>query len=321
MVYYTQFDSLARGSSNLEQFQSGGNMKALFLTLLGFLLCAVSAVAEVPQRIPYQGRLTEPGGAPVADGAHLVKFIIYDDSVGGSELWNSGFQNVVTTDGVFSYELGSAVALPDDLFTDTTRWLGITVGVDPELSPRTHLATVPYAYHALRADSAGYVSVGPGVTQNFGDFNGDLIVPDLNVLVVQDSIFCPDSGYVIADVNLSVYCNVTNGTSIILFIWIDSGNGGVNYWDQMQHLWYLPATLPTGQYATIMSKRAVFGVGPGWRNFHTLALHQSGDTERCGFQPSGVFTLLYVPNAYNRVESFTTSGASPMQTPESRQKQ
>lgn len=130
------------------------------LTVTLALALATTALAGVPQLIPYQGYLIDAGGDPVADGPHLVKFIIYDAPAGGSELWNSGFNAVTTTNGLFAYDLGSNSALPDNLFTDTARYLGITYNTDPEMTPRVKLNTMAYAYHALRADSLG--SLGPG---------------------------------------------------------------------------------------------------------------------------------------------------------------
>jgi hypothetical protein len=95
-------------------------------------------------------------------------------------LWYSGIVTVTTTSGLFSVSLGAPPMnpLPDDLFggvpqsIDTTRYLGITVGAEPEMSPRTKLTSTPYAFHALRADSAdvaGFVGtdgVGTGALQD-----------------------------------------------------------------------------------------------------------------------------------------------------------
>ncbi|PWB68509.1 hypothetical protein C3F09_11525 [candidate division GN15 bacterium] len=56
------------------------------------------------------------------------------------------------------------------------RWLGITVGADPEISPRTRLVSVPYAYNAQNAafaDSALYVS------DNYVKLKGDTMIGDL----------------------------------------------------------------------------------------------------------------------------------------------
>jgi len=134
----------------------------LISMLFAGLLLAVAAVAEVPQVISYQGRLLDSGGSPVADGPQLLQFIIYDAPAGGTALWTSGFHPTNVEDGLFSVLLGASPhpPLPDDLFggdffsPDTARWLGITVGVDPEITPRTKLTAEAYAYQALRADTA-----------------------------------------------------------------------------------------------------------------------------------------------------------------------
>ena len=133
----------------------------VIVTFAAFLM-VLPAGAEVPQVIPYQGRLLDSGGNPVGDGPQLVQFVIYDAAVGGVDLWTSGFHSVMVSDGLFSTLLGAAPhpALPDNLFggdffaADTSRWLGITVGVDPEIAPRTRFTSAAYAYQALRADTA-----------------------------------------------------------------------------------------------------------------------------------------------------------------------
>ena len=117
-------------------------------------LIASPANTTVPQTISYQGRLTDAAGDPAPDVAVLVNFTIWDASTAGTALWNSGFQAIIPAAGLFNYALGSNVALPDNLFSDTIRYLGITIGTDPELTPRERFRTVPYAYQALRADTA-----------------------------------------------------------------------------------------------------------------------------------------------------------------------
>ena len=128
---------------------------------LALFLAALLALAEVPQMINYQGRLTETDGTPV-DGPQLIKFKIYGSAAGNDSLWSSGFQTVQVDSGLFEYQLGASVQLPDDLFeTDTARYLGITIGVDPEISPRVRMITAPYAYQALRSDSADFAQPWP----------------------------------------------------------------------------------------------------------------------------------------------------------------
>jgi hypothetical protein len=112
-------------------------------------------LAAVPQVINYQGRLTDASGNPVADNNYLIKFKIYGSAAGNDSLWSSGFQTVAVANGLFTYKLGTPTAFPQDLFvTGTSRYLGITVGVDLEISPRTEILSSAYARHSVRADTA-----------------------------------------------------------------------------------------------------------------------------------------------------------------------
>jgi len=133
----------------------------LILALVLFVLTS-PINAEVPQMINYQGRLTDSGGDPVINGDYEITFKIWNWESGGTQLWSSGPQIVSVTEGLFSYKLGSAVSLQQNLFTDTTRWLEITVETDPPIAPRTKFITVPYAYHSLRSDTAAYAMSGAG---------------------------------------------------------------------------------------------------------------------------------------------------------------
>ena len=66
-------------------------MKTLPLILTGAaLLTFVGAAQAAPPRLlPFQGRLTDASGTPVADGAKVVQFIIYDAPTGGNALPSS----------------------------------------------------------------------------------------------------------------------------------------------------------------------------------------------------------------------------------------
>ena len=54
-------------------------------------VCAVLTVctvwAQVPDRMSYQGVLTDASGVPVADGSHSLAFALYAVSSGGAALW------------------------------------------------------------------------------------------------------------------------------------------------------------------------------------------------------------------------------------------
>ena len=131
--------------------------KLLFFLGLTLALIANFAIAEVPQQINYQGYLKDADGNPVADGSYFIKFKIYGSESGNDSLWSSGFQSIQTTDGLFSYRLGSFASFPPNLFTgDPVRYLGLTVGTDNEISPRLRILSSAYAIKSNSTDTAGY---------------------------------------------------------------------------------------------------------------------------------------------------------------------
>ena len=129
-------------------------MKNSILVLLAVLLMA-SSVAAAPPLINFEGLLTDTGGTPVVDAIYAVKFRIWDNSVGGAIRWeSSGYVPLQSTDGLIHHLLGSTNPIPDSVFATDNVWIGISVGLDPEMSPRTRLATVPFAFWANKADTA-----------------------------------------------------------------------------------------------------------------------------------------------------------------------
>jgi len=117
----------------------------------GMTLAQQDAPDCVPTVINYQGMLTDSvTGEPVPDGEYDFVFSIYDVSNGGEPLWGEN-QTVSVSGGVFNVMLGSVVPLSASLFEAYPRYLGIEVGEDEEMTPRQHLASVPYAFQAENA--------------------------------------------------------------------------------------------------------------------------------------------------------------------------
>ena len=79
---------------------------------------------EIPQKMNYQGYLTDSGGTPV-HGMVTMVFSIYDVSTGGPALW-SETQNVTVNQGVYSVSLGDAT--PINLPFDAQYYLGLGLG-------------------------------------------------------------------------------------------------------------------------------------------------------------------------------------------------
>jgi hypothetical protein len=124
-------------------------MKRVVLMAFIMLVTIVSNIATSPNTINYQGRLTTPGGTAVTNGNYSVVFSLYSVSTGGSAIW-SETQTVSTVDGLVSVQMGAVTSFPTYLFDDSLLWLGIKVGTDPELLPRSRLVSVPYAIYAQR---------------------------------------------------------------------------------------------------------------------------------------------------------------------------
>ncbi|UCB51526.1 MAG: hypothetical protein JSV10_05865, partial [Candidatus Zixiibacteriota bacterium] len=151
----------------------------LFASWFGALLTVASiAAADVPNQMHYQGQLTDDLGAPL-DTALSMTFTIYDDSTGGG-VWWSETQVVTIINGLFAVQLGSTVPMPDTVMgvpVDPNRYLGIQVGSDPEIEPRTRLVSVPYAFRVASVNGAtGGTVFGDVAIQSDLDVDGDLRV-------------------------------------------------------------------------------------------------------------------------------------------------
>jgi hypothetical protein len=122
----------------------------LVAVLIGVFLVAVSfATAGIPRLISYGARLTNSSGSPVTDTVSMT-FTVYRGATGDTVLWTETHPAVAVINGLFSVMLGSVNFIPDTdtISVDSSDYLGVKIGGDPEISPRTHLVSVPYALRA-----------------------------------------------------------------------------------------------------------------------------------------------------------------------------
>jgi len=106
--------------------------------------------AQAPNLLNYQGKLIINGVA--VSGPFSMTFSIYSSETGGTALWTET-QTVTVTKGVFNVMLGSVTPFPSTLFSGTgDRFLGIKVGVDPEIAPRFRLTSAAFAIRAREAE-------------------------------------------------------------------------------------------------------------------------------------------------------------------------
>ncbi|HIC89333.1 MAG TPA: hypothetical protein EYP04_08005, partial [Anaerolineae bacterium] len=135
--------------------------------LVGFLLVSRDANANPPAQgqmlvegraqstpvLHYQGRLLDPAsGEPKPDGTYRMIFSLYNVATGGTALW-SETKDIAISNGLFNTLLGDTTPLNPGIFNGQSLWLGITVGADPETTPRQRVAHVAYALHAEDADT------------------------------------------------------------------------------------------------------------------------------------------------------------------------
>jgi hypothetical protein len=121
------------------------NMILLSLAIFG------SSIAAIPQTVSYQGVLRNADGSLVSNGNYQMTFRIYGTQTAETSLW-AETQTLSVSAGIFSAILGSITTL--DLPFDQAYWLGVSIGEDPELSPRVALTSTPYSYYSTIADSA-----------------------------------------------------------------------------------------------------------------------------------------------------------------------
>ena len=119
--------------------------------VLAMVIAAVADASGVPAVLTQQGRLLNSNGTPATGPVTLV-FSIYDTTSSTVALWTET-QSAPLGDGYFVVQLGRTTPLSSTLWTGATRFLGLKVGADPEMTPRQELVSVPYALAA--ADAIG----------------------------------------------------------------------------------------------------------------------------------------------------------------------
>jgi hypothetical protein len=134
---------------------------------------ASSALAAVPTTMTHQGRLYGAEGQPVHDTLD-VEFAIYDSDGAADPIW-SEVHTITFDEGYFSIDLGEMAPFDEATFDGSVRYLGITVGDDPEMTPRAEVASVPYALLANNVNgdiTPSSISIGGTVVI---DSNGDWV--------------------------------------------------------------------------------------------------------------------------------------------------
>ncbi len=128
-------------------------MRKNYSYLLIYLALFISQLfSQVPQKMNYQGVLTDTDGNLVADGVYTMNFRMYTVAEGGKALWIEE-QTVQITNGIFNVNLGEINQLAAKF--DRPYWLGIGVNGAAEMAPRIQLTSSAYSLNAKSvSDSA-----------------------------------------------------------------------------------------------------------------------------------------------------------------------
>jgi hypothetical protein len=151
---------------------------ALLLALVGGVIQAqrpqspdedhsVEEIDSVLAILPIQGRLTDASGNPLS-GNHNVTASIYDHYTGGTLLC-SYTQSVPVDNGLFNMYMHDCSSSDID---GKQLYLGISVGSDPEMSPRQLILPVPYAWSLRPGAIISGITSGAVVHIENGDPDG-----------------------------------------------------------------------------------------------------------------------------------------------------
>jgi microcystin-dependent protein len=120
------------------------------------LLAGAGQAQTTPQLISFQGLLADSLGQPLPDGDPVhIRFAFYGQESGGQPYLSVLQEDVATDEGRFALLIGSGTITPGteaslaDVFQKHGEvWLGMEVGGDGEMTPRTRIGSVPYAVRA-----------------------------------------------------------------------------------------------------------------------------------------------------------------------------
>ena len=192
-----------------------------FTGLFLLILClSLTAQAQVPSAINFQGNLTAPGtGNAVADGSYDMDFALFDSDAGGAQLWSESQSGVPVQGGLFNVILGSVNQLEPFIFEQPV-WLEIIVSGET-LSPRIELAATAYSINSANTQSyespyTSIPSVGPAYIAGDTSTQNYPYGPPTIDLAIDDN----DTGFdVVGDGDLSFY---TNGQERMVLDYIGS---------------------------------------------------------------------------------------------------
>jgi hypothetical protein len=268
--------------------------------LLSISMLALNAYSQAPNTIMYQGRLTNPDGAPLTDrdvdSVHfyietggLIPFVLYDTTVTDLNIDNNG---------VFTVELGP---VPETVFSGYKRYLSLRVNTDPLMSPKQPLTSVPYAMNV-----AGMPGIASGYTSNVSNLTSTAVAVDSAV------VDCPTRGYVAVMASGYFYVTHTyNNGDQVTRASIGTARASINYSNFAYHR--IPSASPSGIYGENFSLVATFNVSASGTHkyFLNADVYDAGTFHPANSDVSdGHIVAMFFPVAYGEVDATKLSGQS-----------
>ena len=136
----------------------------LIIIVISFVI-AQPQTGSVPNKITFQGILSNPDGSLYEDGAYDIIFRLYETPNQGDEvmIWEEAHLTDVEN-GLFSVILGSDLPFPDNISGNAM--LEIQV-LDEILSPRQSFSSVPFSLTAKRANMSMHAMHADSAMQSF----------------------------------------------------------------------------------------------------------------------------------------------------------
>ncbi len=162
--------------------------RTIFCSMLLFVTIVMvqAAWAQIPEKVSYQGILTDANGV-VVDGTVNLTFKLYEAETEGIAVWTETQNGVTVSDGIFNVILGSVGDSGITIPFDRQYWLGVTVGEQPELTPLIQLTASPYSLNARSVADNAVTSVkiaGGQVVKSINSLKDDVILtPGANVTI------------------------------------------------------------------------------------------------------------------------------------------
>ena len=130
--------------------------KNIFFINAFTLLCLVIPFTAFAFTLNYQASLTDNDKIPI-NGKINMQFSIYNTETEGEPLWNESINDLPVINGILSVIIGEKNGIPDSMIKDyDALFLGIQVGDDAEMTPRSQLFPVPESIEAKHSISSDY---------------------------------------------------------------------------------------------------------------------------------------------------------------------